>query len=335
MRYESEIIKEIIDKRGHDKSSHHYESECIESWIAENKGAYPKLCDYQSEWLNYINVHPIGEFPYQSLVDVTNATINNVVPYAYKSAILKGNTKENLISVKMPVLTTTGKNLFDKTKIVFDKSINMFTGAVIDDTATNVTEFIKVNPNTQYTMSFNFTTTPWTRCFGLTKPKQGSYATDVNGASNKCYFDSNSKTFTFTTSPKTKYLIFMFGKGVEESFQLEQASTATSYEPYKSNTLTVNEDVTLRSNESVYDELDLLTGKLTQRIDEDGSVLTQEVVKTVDLMITNQKGETLSKITPIEGTMHLTTSSDTFPPLFSGEIPVEGINQNLASFIKE
>lgn len=41
--------------------------------------------------------------------------------------------------------------------------------------------------------------------------------------------------------------------------------------------------MTLRSNGSVYDELDLLTGKLTQRIDEDGSVLTQEVVKTVDL----------------------------------------------------
>ena len=60
--------------------------------------------------------------------------------------------------------------------------------------------------------------------------------------------------------------------------------TTSNEDGTKTNILTVNEDVTLRSNGSVYDELDLLTGKLTQRIDEDGSVLTQEVVKTVDLM---------------------------------------------------
>ena len=54
MKYESELINEILEQRGHEKSSIHYESECIESWIEETKGAYPKLCDYQSEWLNYI-----------------------------------------------------------------------------------------------------------------------------------------------------------------------------------------------------------------------------------------------------------------------------------------
>ena len=81
MKYQSEIIKEIIDTRGHDKSSLHYESECIESWIAENKGAYPKLCDYQSEWLNYINENPIGEFPYKTLVDVTEAITQNLASF--------------------------------------------------------------------------------------------------------------------------------------------------------------------------------------------------------------------------------------------------------------
>lgn len=60
--------------------------------------------------------------------------------------------------------------------------------------------------------------------------------------------------------------------------------TTSNEDGTKTNILTVNEDVTLRSNGNVYDELDLLTGKLTQRIDEDGSVLTQDVVKTVDLM---------------------------------------------------
>ena len=54
MKYQSELINEILGQRGHEKSTLHYESECIEQWIDENKGAYPKLCDYQSEWLNYI-----------------------------------------------------------------------------------------------------------------------------------------------------------------------------------------------------------------------------------------------------------------------------------------
>ena len=93
MKYQSEIIKEIVDKRGHKFPSLHYQSECVESWIKEVEGAYPKLCDYVGEWLNYIVESPIGEFPYVTLSDVTEATVNNVVPYEYKSAILKGSTK--------------------------------------------------------------------------------------------------------------------------------------------------------------------------------------------------------------------------------------------------
>ena len=49
--------------------------------------------------------------------------------------------------------------------------------------------------------------------------------------------------------------------------------------------------------------------------------------------MTNQNGESLSKMTPIEGTMNLITSSDTIAPTFSGEIPVEAIEQNLESFV--
>ena len=119
MKYESELIKEIVDSRGHEKSSLHYESECIETWIEEAKGAYPKLSDYESEWLNYISVlddtggseePPIGEFPYVPITDVSEATVYNVVPYAYKSAILKGNTLENLTyGVQLPIT----KNMID------------------------------------------------------------------------------------------------------------------------------------------------------------------------------------------------------------------------------
>ena len=88
MKYQSELIKEIVDKRGHKFPSLHYQSECVESWIEETKGSYPKLCDYEGEWLNYIVESPIGEFPYVTLSDVTEATVNNVLPYEYKSEII-------------------------------------------------------------------------------------------------------------------------------------------------------------------------------------------------------------------------------------------------------
>ena len=61
--------------------------------------------------------------------------------------------------------------------------------------------------------------------------------------------------------------------------------------------------------------------------------LKTESDKTVDLSVIDQDGKTLNRIKPIEGTMHLSTSGENIRPLFSGEIPVEAITQNLASFI--
>ena len=43
MKYDSELINEFVVCRGHEKSSLHYESECIESWIEEAKGAYAEI----------------------------------------------------------------------------------------------------------------------------------------------------------------------------------------------------------------------------------------------------------------------------------------------------
>ena len=468
MKYESELIKEIVDTRGHETPLLHYESECIESWIDEAKGAYPKLADYRGEWLNYIVENPLGEFPYITLSDVTDATVDNVVPYAYKSAILTGNTLVNDIdltnriltsgntitsdgyitinansefsnafvgykkiksntkylcivdikeftangdfnltgtnsqsifnfhtsipsktlgiekfifttresidesvniysfrsylnslstegyikyrlmmieyqdgmenwdipyfegmqSVKMPVLTTTGKNLFD----------GRLEDGYIGSDGTNVgwtnykrsVNLIKINPKLKYTISKNSSHIGGT--FGI-------FQYDCNNQFISTYYiSSTANVQTFTFDERANYIRIACVNNAQfpiEFVQVEEGSTATSYEPFKTNILTVNEDVTLRSNGDVYDELNLLTGRLTQRIDENNEVLAQEVVKTVDLSITDQDGNTLSKIKPIEGTMHLATSSDTLKPTFSGEIPVEATTQNLASFIVE
>ena len=207
MKYESELIKNIVETRGHEKSSLHYESECVEKWIEEAKGAYPKLTDYQAEWLNYINENPLGNFPYVALTDVTNATIENVVPYAYKSAILKGDTKE-----------ITGKNIY--TGIDEDGFISLSTGFQ-SATGPKTTEWLPCEPNTTYVCN-----SP-SRNRWLLKSSTG-VETPVGG-------NTGNETPTVTTLSDTAYLRCYYkhdGYDGEINLQIEKGNVSTDYEPY-------------------------------------------------------------------------------------------------------
>ena len=61
------------------------------------------------------------------------------------------------------------------------------------------------------------------------------------------------------------------------------AQTNITYVPYSQSILSCSEEITLRSNGDVYDELDLLTGQVIQRIGEDNEILEEEIVRTVEL----------------------------------------------------
>ena len=89
--------------------------------------------------------------------------------------------------------------------------------------------------------------------------------------------------------------------------------TTSNEDNTKSITVTCNEDVTLRSNGDVYDELNLLTGHLTQRIDENNEVLTQEVVKSIDLSVVDQDGNS-TKLSSFNDITHVTLSSEGLTP---------------------
>ena len=56
-----------------------------------------------------------------------------------------------------------------------------------------------------------------------------------------------------------------------------------TYVPYSQSILSCSEEITLRSNGDVYDELDLLTGQVIQRIGEDNEILEEEIVRTIEL----------------------------------------------------
>lgn len=212
-------------------------------------------------------------------------TLYNTQEKPVKSAILKGNTKYRdidtgdildtfdetknleLVSVKMTVLTVTGKNLFD----------GELEDGYISDTGNNVewsgfkrsVNLIKINPKLKYTISKN--SSHLGRTFSI-------FQYDCNKQFISTYYiSSDASVQTFTFDERANYIRIACANNSQtpiEFIQVEEGSVATSYESFKSNILTVNEEVELRGIGDVKDELNLLTGELTQRVEEivlDGS----------------------------------------------------------------
>ena len=183
---------------------------------------------------------------------------------------------EGMQSVKMPVLTTTGKNLFN---IPMSNESDFLPNTL----AYRTSETIQLKPNTHYTLSAVIkdhkgklkilavgdgsvwvSPSQTTRIFART---------DYNTAGVRTYPIITTETGLFNLwyyDEDNQYNVSDF----LESIQLEEGSVATSYEPHKSNILTTPEDLELRGIGDVKDELNLLTGEVVERIGEivlDGS----------------------------------------------------------------
>lgn len=325
-----------------------YECDEVKRKVDEVSPNYPQLTTFEKEWLFFHKYHYIPGVPveleYETVSVNPNGNVSNAIPFYYKSAILKGSTKYRdidtgdildtfdetknleLLSVKMPVLKVTGKNLFEGfTKYNYTVD-NLVTIKEINDETLKYTSalwnasilfYIPIIGGKRYSLSSKLTNVI----------ADDFYFTD----DNKNIIGSKFNMSSSITSPnEAKFLRWRVRNAVVnqecvvEKFQLEENSIATSYEPFKSNILTVNEDVTLRSNGDICDELNLLTGQLTQRIGEDGEVLSQEVVKTVDLTPLN---------IPYEGTNHYHLTSNIpceaileVPVVSTGKQTLEDIN---------
>ena len=269
--------------------------------------------------------------------------------------------------------------------------------------------YIRVKPNTTYTQNIRMNSTIVYVVF---------YDKNKNIISAEIGTDLTStyNSTTYTTPNNCYYIktCYNYSSVGNHLFQVEEGTAATTYEPYKSNTLSTPEDLELRGIGNVKDELNVATGEVVQKFTtktyngsenwalhatssnlenclhfyvsvdnlkknsipvsdryvgstysekrdeefisvggsyhlhlnilqsrlEDGTVnslkkylsqnpitvqyeLEAPTIKTVDLSTT---------IRPIEGTMHVSTSSQTLPPLLDMSVPVEATSQNLMSF---
>lgn len=227
---------------------------------------------YTTEYMKYVY-----KFTTSSVVDCFVFASNGKFFAIKECVLLEGDHTnvdipffEGMQSVKMPVLTTTGKNLFDgKLK---NGNIQSDSGLTYELAHMRITDFIKINANKTITISkLN------NNDIDFRIEKVAYY--DIN----KNFIGVNGEVFMF---PKTltppmgaAYIRAVFCKGnwdttaTEEDFatlqvQIEEGSVATSYEPYKSNILTVNEPVELRGIGDVQDTLNCLTGEVVERIGE-------------------------------------------------------------------
>ena len=221
----------------------------------------------------------------------TSFTINGTSEGAIKSAILSGNTgyrdidtgefletfeegrNLELVSVKMPVLKTTGKNLFDMNR-PYD-AITDSQATVVQDTnqitVSSAESGIYVNANFILDKDFFAGKTVTGSCLYESDEKDiGTVQIHYQDGNGEHHYQwiRTPKTFTFPNSFIGDVMLSVSANntGTPQSntvtvknIQLELGSTATSYEPY-------SEGVTLRGIGDVQDELNCLMGELTQNI---------------------------------------------------------------------
>lgn len=224
-------------------------------------------------------------------------------------------------SVVNPVLkiSNTTEITITESNIVKNKYVHGNTGAIAD-TSQNIGIFTRiVEPSCTYIYS------------GINK--MNNFVTSSNGGrmtynivdkSNSIVsygFTANNKSDTAITIPSNGYKITISVDSTRPNVvRLKKDNEPNDIEKI---VLTCNEEVILRSNEDVYDELSLLNSQVIQRIGNDGSVLTSEIFKNVNFLIVDENGENLDNITSFDGTTYITTSSDTIAPNFEGEIATD------------
>jgi hypothetical protein len=227
-------------------------------------------------WVRFLN----GE---TSTVDILNKI--QIIFIEYQDGMENWDIPyfEGMQSVKLPVLTTTGKNIVNEKIWEIETEEEeyqclLFDGFVTTNSKTENSIIIPVNvkKGKKYTLKCKNKATSYFNYFYLIDDLiDGKVKTNrTRIAENKTLNSFVDTIATFTANGDYKYLHIDTGNTgangyiVKNTLQLEESSSATTYEPFKSNILTVNEDIELRKVGDVEDTLDCLTGEVVKHVGE-------------------------------------------------------------------
>lgn len=223
------------------------------------------------------------------VVDTQEAYSKSVPSNVYDKALL------NKLGGKSVVVKS--KNLYDGKNNTYGENI-VANGVEASSSANSHTDYIEVEPNTNYVVSFN------SNISSNSITRYHTYNTNKDWIEQSGYLSINEKGrvfVSFTTPPNAKYCRFTFkGKSISDStlstdIMLEKATTPTEYEEYfeayiksvsvdsiitkKENgevisTKPISSNISkyfpngMKSAGSVYDEVDLVRGVAIKRIEE-------------------------------------------------------------------
>lgn len=219
-------------------------------------------------WLQSNNVQFKYELKNHILTDMTleefdfeNAHF--VKPQAYKGGVVTQSNKDNLI----------------------------FTPITYQTKSNNRYELPLLESNSEYTLRYEGSANQVT-LGGSTNSSIENNCLVQSGSSNKVVLFNDEVSNVMLIKDDVREQTFPYFKGLLSVVN----PIVKTFSDDKSNILSCNEEVILRSNGDIYDELDLLTGQLIQRIDENNQVLSQEIIKTVNLSIVDQDNQPLEQM---------------------------------------
>ena len=144
---------------------------------------------------------------------------------------------EGICDCKSPILSNVGKNLFDYSghPITLDKLAYVDGKPEVWLDYIGIKTYVPVKENTTYTYSNDINVGIY---YGLV-----FYDSNKNVLSNINYYGNHARIKTFTTPKGCKFIRFaMKTQQIPQWIQIEESSSATPYEPYKSNILSANGD---------------------------------------------------------------------------------------------
>jgi hypothetical protein len=173
---------------------------------------------------------------YDGQIDDGSIPTIDVICVEYKDSMENWNIPyfEGMTSCKMPILTTTGKNLFNTNKQITSNATYEVIGDELILSCSSAgwynlkLKFFNLTPNKPYTLSYDY------------EILEGSPNNQV------IMVDSSNTTISNNIAPSDGKISMIFYCGNSTKFgkiryyniQLEEASAPTSYEPYKSSILT-------------------------------------------------------------------------------------------------
>ena len=182
-------------------------------------------------------------------------------------------------SVENPILTTTGKNLFDGNSE--NGGYSQLTGAKVEEEANTLrsVDFIKVEPSSTICCSNN----------GIAR---NTHIFEYD--ENKTFLKFNDTITKVILSPSTRYITFYGGNHDRDMFQLEKGDIITPYEPHKSSILSTPQGTVLRGVGSYKDVIGWNDGIIRRNC--------------VEFTISGEEGYSITSITENTNTIMCTIS---------------------------